>query len=53
MSKEEFRQIAIDWQNSFSEKNYSYGEIMEFRNKLHPLAEKIGLLEEFKENGIL
>ena len=50
---EEARQYAITWQNEFSEENLSYSELAEYGNAFLILAEKFGLTEEFKENGII
>lgn len=47
------RQKAIDWQNEFSENNYSYGELNYYQNYFEKLAKRYGLVEEFKENGII
>ena len=52
-NEDEARQLAIDWQNWFSEVSLSYGELAEYQEYFTKLAEKFGLLAEFKENGII
>ena len=51
--KEKARQEAIDWQNSFSDNNYSYGELVEWQSYFENKARMYGLVQEFKENGII
>ena len=50
---EEARQFAIDWQNWQAEQSLSYGELAEWQAVFTTLAERFGLIEEFKENGII
>jgi hypothetical protein len=52
-TKEQARQYAIDYQNWSSNKDLSWGESLDFQNKLRSLAKKFGLVKEFKENGII
>lgn len=52
-TKDQARQYGIDWQNWASNQSLSYGELIHFQNKLTKLAEKFGLVEEFKENGLI
>ena len=47
------RQEAIDFQNNFSNKDYSYGEIMENSNYFEKYGKKYGLIKEFRENCII
>ena len=47
------RQKAIDWQNEFSENNYSYGELNFYQAYFETLAKRYGLIKEFRENGII
>lgn len=49
----EATQIAIDWQNSMDDESPSYGELMTYQGYFTALAGKFGLVEEFKENGII
>ena len=51
--KEELRQEAIDWQLSFSENDYSYEELVQFQEYLETKGRRFGLLNEFRENGII
>lgn len=51
--KEDIREQAKEWQHSFCEKNYSYGEITEFTSYFYKYGKKYGLLKEFRENAIL
>lgn len=51
--KEIARQKAIDWQNEFSENNYSYGELSYYQAYFEALAKRYGLIKEFRENCII
>lgn len=54
--KEEARQEAIEWQTLyFSEDapDLSYGELADYYAYFEALGRRFGLLEEFKENGII
>jgi hypothetical protein len=51
--KEAARNKAIEWQMDFENHNYSYGEIAYFQNYFEQLGKRWGLLEEFRENGII
>ena len=50
--KENARNEAIRWQNSFAWNSYSYYDILEKSEHLRKLGKRYGLLREFKENGI-
>lgn len=50
--KEKARQEAIEWQVGFSEKNYSWDELLRAQTHFEKLGRKLGLLKEFRENGI-
>ncbi len=50
--KEVLRAVAIDWQNDFENRNYSYGELAEWQGFFEEFGRKYGLLREFKENCI-
>lgn len=52
-SAEEAREHAIEWQHWAGEQNLSYGELAEWQAHFEKLANRFGLMEEFKENGIL
>ena len=51
--KEQARQAAIEWQLDFENHNYSYEELAEWTSFFYLLGSKYGLLEEFRENGII
>ena len=51
--KEAARQKAIDWQLGFAEHDYSCGEIAEAQTNFERLAKRYGLVEEFRNNGII
>lgn len=51
--KEAARQKAIDWQASFADHNYSYGELADWQDYFTKLAKRYGLTEEFRENAII
>lgn len=52
--KEEARQQAIDYQNSFTEgQTYFWSEVAEIGAKFERLAKRYGLIKEFRENGII
>lgn len=53
MTVKEARQLAIDWQTWSAEQSLSYGELAEWQAHFDKLAERFGLTEEFKENGII
>ena len=52
-AKEKARNEAIDWQMDFGNHNYSYGEIIYYAEYFEKLAKRYGLVEEFRENGII
>ena len=47
------RNLAIDWQHDFNNRNYSYGELAYYQELFYKLARRYGLIKEFKETGIL
>jgi hypothetical protein len=47
------RERAIQWQSEFDKHNYSWGELAEWSDYFTKLAKRYGLVEEFKENGII
>lgn len=53
IAKERIRDRAVEWQNSFSEHDYSYGELVYWQGYFERLAKKYGLVREFIENGII
>jgi hypothetical protein len=53
INKERVRNEAIDWQMDFGNNNYSWGELAGWQDYFSKQAKKYGLVEEFKENGII
>lgn len=51
--QEDLRQKAIEYQNTWSESNWSYGEIAKINDFFYKNGKRYGLLREFKGNGIL
>ena len=51
--KEKVRKEAIEWQNEFTEHNYSYGELAYYHLYFENKGKCYGLTREFKENGII
>lgn len=52
-TKEEARQIAIDWQSWQSRRTMSYADMLRWSEYFRALGKKFGLITEFKENGII
>lgn len=52
-NKEKAREKAIEWQRDFENHNYSWGELAYYGAYFEKLAKRYGLVEEFKENGII
>ena len=52
-AKENARNKAIEWQLDFNDHNYSYEELAYYGEYFARLAERYGLVKEFKENGII
>ena len=52
-AKERARNKAVEWQNDFCDHNYSYGELVYWQDYFERLAKRYGLVEEFRENGII
>lgn len=51
--KEQARNKAVEWQKSLDAHSYSYGEMAYFLGYFERLGKRYGLLEEFRENGII
>ena len=51
--KEKAERIAIYWQNIASAGNFSYNWFSKWESVFQKIGEKYGLMEIFKENGIL
>lgn len=47
------RNQAIEWQATFAQQNYSYGELADWAEHFERLGRRFGLLAEFRENGII
>lgn len=52
-AKEKARNKAIEWQLDFGNHNYSWGELVYYSGYFERLGKRYGLIEEFRENGIL
>lgn len=52
-AKERARDKAIEWQMDFDNHNYSYGELAYWGDYFMKLANRYGLVKEFRENGII
>ena len=52
-AKENARNKAIEWQRDFENHNYSYGELSYYGSYFEKIAKRYGLVEEFRENGII
>lgn len=52
-AKEGARNKAVEWQSSFCDHNYSYGELVYYDDYFRRLARRYGLVKEFRENGII
>jgi hypothetical protein len=53
IAKARARDRAVEWQSGFCDQNYSYGELVYWQRYFERLAKRYGLVEEFKENGII
>lgn len=51
--KADVREKAINFQQAFSECNFSYSEIIEYQDYFLKQGKRYGLLKEFRENGII
>lgn len=52
-AKERARQKVIDWQLTFSDNVYYWGDLAYFSAYFEKLGKRYGLIKEFKENGII
>ena len=52
-TKEQAREQAIDTQNIISNNNFSLGELIIISEHFLYFGKKFGLINEFKENGIV
>jgi hypothetical protein len=51
--KAEAREEAIFWQQDFDKHNYTWYELIQWQARFETLAKRYGLIEEFKQNGII
>lgn len=51
--KEAARTMAIMWQQDCENHNYSWGELAFWQDYFTRLAIRYGLVQEFRENGII
>jgi hypothetical protein len=51
--KADVREKAINFQQVFSECDFSYSEIIEYQDYFLKQGKRYGLLKEFRENGII
>lgn len=51
--KEAARQKAIEWRHNAGDHNYSWGELADWQYYFEKLGRRYGLLQEFRENGII
>lgn len=51
--KADVREKAINFQQMFSECDFSYSEIIEYQDYFQKQGKRYGLLKEFRENGII
>ena len=49
----ELREQAIDWQMNDEQMNYSYAELAEWYDYFYTQGKRLGLLREFRTEGIL
>ena len=52
-TKEQARNQAIETQTLISNNNFSYYELMVISEHFEKTGKKFGLIDEFKENGII
>lgn len=52
-TEEQARELAIDWQTTWQDIEYSYSELIEWADYFTQVADKFKLHEEFRENGII
>lgn len=53
VAQEKVRQEAIDWQYDFENHSYSWGELAAWQDYFYGKARRLGLVQEFRENGII
>lgn len=53
IAKSKVRDKVVEWQSSFCNQNYSYGELVYWQDYFGRLAKRYGLVREFRENAII
>jgi len=53
INKENARNKAIEWQCDFENHNYSWGELVYWQDYFTALGKRYGLLEKFRNEGII
>ena len=51
--KQKARETAMDYQTVIMNNSLTWGELLEYQDKLETLARRYGLVKEFRENGII
>jgi len=51
--KAQARQAAQEWQRDYGNASHSYAELSEQAARFERLGRRYGLLQEFRENGII
>lgn len=52
-AKNKIRDLAADWQSNFENNNYSWLELLQCQELFSTKAKRYGLVNEFRENGII
>lgn len=52
-AKNKIRDLAADWQSDFENNNYSWLELLQWQEFFSIKAKRYGLVNEFRENGII
>ena len=53
LAKNKIRDLAADWQSDFGNNNYSWSELLQWQEFFSTKAKRYGLVNEFRENGII
>lgn len=52
-AKNKIRDLAADWQSDFENNNYSWLELLQWQEFFSTKTKRYGLVNEFRENGII
>lgn len=52
-AKNKIRDLAADWQSDFENNNYSWLELLQWQEFFSIKVKQYGLVNEFRENGII